>query len=225
MNSTRFMRIIPLQLGRLLAAPLAGCTATIWLTGCVTADHSGAAVVAQWNARFNANAGATPWSSAPTTSVRDFVYEGLAVKDYEYKRYVDLIRRGTSWSGFGAQTATIGLNTAGALTTSGTTKVLSGVAGAITGTSAAFSKNVLFDQSITTFVGRMDALRAEKLAHIQKRLTETDYGFAEAYRDIEDYGHKGSLDAALADVAKKSGIEEATAKGEIQPTASAKSKK
>jgi hypothetical protein len=198
--------------------------AAICLTGCATADHSGAAVVAQWNARFNENAGATPWSSAPTTSVRDFVYEGLAVKDYEYKKYVDLIRRGTSWSGFGAQVATIGLNTAGTLTTSGTTKVLSGIAGAITGSSAAFSKNVLFDQSITTFVGRMDALRAIKLNYIKQRLNGSDYGYAEAYRDIEDYGHQGSLDAALSDVAKKSGVEEAEAKGQVQAIPSSKPK-
>jgi len=175
---------------------------SIALTGCVNVDNSGAAVAAQWNARFN---GATPWSGgAPTMSVADFVYEGIAVKDYEYKRYVDLLRRGTSWSGFGAQTASIGLNTAGTLTTSGTTKILSGIAGAITGTSAAFGKNVLFDQSITTFIGRMDKLRVEKLSEIQNKLNSKSYryGYAEAYRDIQDYGHKGSLDAALTDVAK-----------------------
>src|SRR5205823_3605998 len=131
---------------------------------------------------------------------------------------VDLVRRGTSWSGFGAQTAAIGLNAAGTLTTSGTTKVLSGIAGAITGTSAAFSKNILFDQSISTFVGRMDALRATKLSEIEKRLASANYSYAEAYRDIEDYGHQGSLDAALADVSKKSGVEEAKAEGTVKAT-------
>jgi hypothetical protein len=170
---------------------------SVALTGCVNVDNSAAAVVAQWNWRFSNQA--PPWSGMPLT---DFVYEGIAVKDYEYKRYVDLLRRGTSWSGFGAQTASIGLNTAGTLTTSGTTKILSGIAGAITGTSAAFSKNVLFDQSITTFIGRMDKLREEKLTEIQNKLNSKSYGYAEAYRDIEDYGHKGSLDAALTDVAK-----------------------
>lgn len=170
---------------------------SIALTGCVSVDNSEAAVVTQWNWRFSHQA--PPWSGMPLT---DFVYEGIAVKDYEYKRYVDLLRRGTSWSGFGAQTASIALNTAGTLTTSGTTKILSGIAGAITGTSAAFSKNVLFDQSITTFIGRMDKLREEKLTEIQNKLNSKSYGYAEAYRDIEDYGHKGSLDAALTDVAK-----------------------
>lgn len=185
---------------------------SIALTGCVNVDTSGAAVAAQWNARFN---GTMPWSGTPMMTVPDFVYEGVAVKDYEYKRYVDLLRRGTSWSGFGAQTASIGLNTAGALTTSGTTKILSGIAGAVTGTSAAFSKNVLFDQSITTFIGRMDKLRAEKLTDIRNKLNNTSYryGYTEAYRDIEDYGHKGSLDAALTDVAANNATPTPTAAG------------
>jgi hypothetical protein len=196
-----------------------------WMTfsGCVSADRSGSAVVKQWNARFKNSNGedVTPWSGGtPTKTVREFVFEGIAVKDYEYKKYVDLIRRGTSWSGFGAQTAVLGLNAAGTLVSTETTKVLSAAAAGLTGTSAAFSKHILFDQSITTFVGRMDALRATKLEEIKKRLSESDYDFAEAYRDIEDYGRLGSLDAALTDVAKQSGVQEAVAKGDAQTTPS-----
>src|SRR5205807_5037767 len=133
-------------------------------------------------------------------SKREFVFEGIAVKDYEYKRYTELVRRGVSYGGFGAQAASIGLNAAGELTSSGTTKILSGIAGGITGTSAAFNKNVLFDQSITTFIAKMDALRATKLADIRTKLSKDnilDYSFAEAYRDIQDYGRQGTLDAAF----------------------------
>jgi hypothetical protein len=218
MNSPLSLSII---IKSLYPSALVGLLVAICLAGCATADHSGAAVVAQWNARFNraGGVGATPWSGgALTMSVPDFVYEGIAVKDYEYKKYVDLIRRGTSWGGFGAQTASIGLNAAGTLTTSGTTKVLSGIAGAVTGTSAAFGKNILFDQSISTFVGRMDALRTTKLEYIKGRLADKGYGCAEAYRDIQDYGHQGSLDAAFADVGKQAGVEQAVAKGEVTKT-------
>jgi hypothetical protein len=193
-----------------------------WMTfyGCASNDRSGRIVANEWNSHFKD--GTTPWSGgAATMSLPDFVYEGIAVKDYEYKKYVDLIRRGTSWSGFGAQTAVLGLNAAGTLVSTETTKVLSAAAAGLTGTSAAFSKHVLFDQSITTFVSRMDALRADKLAKIQDRLTHTNYGFAEAYRDVEDYGRLGSLDAALSDVAKQSGVQEAVAKGDAQVTPTA----
>ena len=173
------------------------------LGGCVTYDRSGQAVVNHWNRQFDATSGnglgKLPGNENMT--VEGFVYEGIAVKDYEYKKYVDLIRRGTSWGGFGAQAASIGLNAAVPLTGTGTGKTLAAIAGAITGTSAAFSKNILFDQSITIFVGRMDALRTAKLKEIKGKIGP-GYTFAEAYRDVQDYGYQGSLDAALANVSK-----------------------
>ena len=180
---------------------------------CTTEDYSGKAVAKHWNSLFDPK---MPWAGgANNLNVTDFVYQGIAVKDYEYKKYVDLIRRGTSWGNFGAQTAALGLNAAGTLVAADTTKILSAAAGALNGTSAAFSKNVLFDQSITTFVARMDAMRADKLTYIQNRLKDPNYGFAEAYRDIQDYGRLGSLDAALRDVAKQSGVAEGVAKGDL----------
>jgi len=39
------------------------------------------------------------------------------------------------------------------------------------------------------------------LAACQRDTTGRSYGNAESYRDIEGYGHKRSLDAALTDVA------------------------
>jgi hypothetical protein len=174
------------------------------LCSCVSYDKSGQAVVNHWNRQFGVTSGnglgSLPGNEEMT--VKEFLYEGIAVKDYEYKKYVTLIRRGTSWGGFGAQATTIGLNAAIPLTGTGTGKTLSAIAATITGSSAAFSKNILFDQSITVFVGRMDALRKAKLKEIQDRMDEGDYTFAEAYRDIQDYGYQGSLDAALANVSQ-----------------------
>ena len=181
------------------------------LSSCVSYDKSGQAVVNHWNRQFGVKSGNglghLPGNVEMT--VEEFLYEGIAVKDYEYKKYVTLIRRGTSWGGFGAQATTIGLNAAIPLTGTGTGKTLSAIAATITGSSAAFSKNILFDQSITVFVGRMDALRKAKLEQIQKRLAKGNYTFAEAYRDVQDYGYQGSLDAALANVSRST-PEEAT---------------
>ena len=142
--------------------PVCGCLALATLGSCVTVDKTPRSLADDWDSLGN-----PPWTNARFTSdangKTEFVFEGIAVKDYEYTRYTQLIRRGVSYGGLAAQAASVGLNTAGALTTSGTTKILSGAAGAVTGTSAAFSKNVLFDQSITTFIAKMDALRAKKL--------------------------------------------------------------
>ncbi len=176
------------------------------LPACTTVrDQSEVRVVAHWNDRF---AGPYPLAEGgdPATR-RAFTYEGIAVKDYEYRRYVDTIRRGVSWSGFGAQAIAIGLNTAGSLATGGATQILAGAAGAVTGTNAAFSRNVLFDQSITTFISKMAALRAAKLAEIERHLEDDsvkDYSFAQAYRDVQVYGNLGTLDAALAAIASNS---------------------
>jgi len=192
------------------------CIVLIFFSSCVSVDNTQRRLADHWN-----NVAYPPWANfaSDANGKREFVFEGIAVKDYEYKRYIELIRRGVSYGGFGAQAASIGLNAAGALTTSGTTKILSGAAGAITGTSAAFNKNVLFDQSITTFIAKMDALRAIKLEAIKKNLEPENtatYSLAEAYRDVEDYGHQGTLDAAFADVAKQSGVQQAEAKKQVK---------
>jgi len=193
-----------------------GCLVLATLASCVTVDETPRKVADHWN-----RLATPPWASfiPDANGKREFVFEGIAVKDYEYTRYTALIRRGVSYGGLAAQAASIGLNTAGALTTSGTTRILSGAAGAVTGTSAAFSKNVLFDQSITTFIAKMDALRTKKLKEIKRNLGPKKidaYSFAQAYRDIQDYGHQGTLDAAFADIAKQSGVQQAEAKGEVE---------
>jgi len=192
------------------------CIVSIFFSSCVSVDNTQRSLADHWN-----KVAYPPWANfaSDANGKREFVFEGIAVKDYEYKRYTELIRRGVSYGGFGAQAASIGLNAAGALTTSGTTKILSSAAGAITGTSAAFNKNVLFDQSITTFIAKMDALRAIKLEAIQKNLEPKNtatYSLAEAYRDIEDYGYQGTLDAAFADVAKQSGVQQAEARKQVE---------
>ena len=197
---------------------LGTCIVLAALSSCVSVDKTPRKLADHWNTLSN-----PPWAGLPpdAASKREFVFEGIAVKDYEYKRYTELVRRGVSYGGFGAQAASIGLNAAGELTSSGTTKILSGIAGGITGTSAAFNKNVLFDQSITTFIAKMDALRATKLADIRTKLSKDnilDYSFAEAYRDIQDYGRQGTLDAAFADVAAQAGVQKEEAEAKATPT-------
>ncbi len=190
------------------------CTAVI---GCVSVDNTQKHVADHWNSNSK-----LPWSNVPTTpnGIREFVYEGIAVKDFEYQRYTTLIRRGVSYGGFGAQAVAIGLSAAGGLVT-GSAQVLSGAASAVNGGSAAFDKHVLYDQSITVLIAKMDALRAKKLADIQDSLKQQNidiYTLAQAYRDVEDYGHQGTLDAALSGVAKEAGVQQAEAKGEVKPT-------
>jgi hypothetical protein len=191
------------------------------LLSCVTIDKSDKRLVADWNARVSGSGRTSdcPWSgfTPDVNGKREFVYEGLAVKDYEYRRYVLFIRRSVSWGGFGADAAAIGLSTAGSLVSSAS-KVLSGASAAVTGSQASFNKNILFDQSITTFISQMDALRTTKLAEITAKLESDkigEYSLAEAYRDLEEYGRVGTLDAALSEVGKKAGNQQKQATTQI----------
>jgi hypothetical protein len=146
----------------------------------------------------------TWWTQAyPRKS--EFIYLGIAAKDYEYANYTRTLRRGTTWSEFGSETAVLGLSGAGTVLTGGVTNVLHAASGTVTGVNSSFNKNILFDQSITTFIARMDSLREAKLDQIETKLKtkEHSYSYAEAMRDIEDYGHKGLLDSALGDIAKQ----------------------
>ena len=103
----------------------------------------------------------TPGGGAIATD--PFVFRMKAVKDYEYGNYVTNLRRGTSWGDFGSDSVKIILDSLVALTGGTETKAALGAASAgVTGATASIKKNVLFDQSITTFITKMDALRLSK---------------------------------------------------------------
>jgi hypothetical protein len=84
-------------------------------------------------------------------------------KEYEYNNYVTNLRRGTTWGEFGSDSVKIVLDSLVALTGGTETKAALGAASAgVTGATASIKKNVLFDQSITTFITKMDTLRLNK---------------------------------------------------------------
>ena len=154
------------------------------------------------------------------TASESFVFRVKAVKDYEYYNYVTNLRRGTSWGEFGSDSVKIVLDSLVALTGGTETKAALGAASAgVTGATASIKKNVLFDQSITTFITKMDTLRLNKwndilckLGRCKDHLPDYRYTVAEAFVDFEEYGRCGTLDAALRDVATKTSEEDKKAK-------------
>jgi len=149
-----------------------------------------------------------------------FVFRMKGVKDYEYGNYVTNLRRGTSWGEFGSDSVKIILDSLVALTGGTETKAALGAASAgVTGATASIKKNVLFDQSITTFITKMDTLRLNKwndilckMGRCKDHLPAQGYTVAEAFVDFEEYGRCGTLDAALRDVAAKTSEEDKKAK-------------
>jgi hypothetical protein len=150
---------------------------------------------------------------APATDA--LVFRMKAVKDYEFGNYVRNLRRATSWGEFASDSVKIILDSLVAVTGGEGTKAALGAASAgVTGATTSIKKNVLFDQSITTFITKMDALRLNKWNDILCKLNRcpkvpapASYTVAEAFTDLEEYGRCGTLDAALRDVDAKASAE------------------
>lgn len=174
--------------------------------------------------------GATPGTSSflppeGSPGARDaFIFHIKEVKDYEYDNYVLNLRRGTSWGEVGSDSVKIILDSLVAVTGDASTKAALGAASAgVTGATASIKKNVLFDQTITTFITTMDAMRLSKWNDILCKMgrgTSADckqlpkgytYTVAEAFNDLQEYGRSGNLDAALRGLAKDATNAKATA--------------
>ena len=166
------------------------------------------------------DAGIGGFPPGDTVATGSFIFRLKAIKDYEYYNYVTNLRRGTSWGEFGSDSVKIVLDSLVAVTGSAGTKAALGAASAgVTGATTSIKKNVLFDQSITTFITKMDTLRLNKwndilckLGRCPGHLPDYTYTVAEAFVDMEEYGRCGTLDAALRDVAANAGDEDKKAR-------------
>jgi hypothetical protein len=162
-----------------------------------------------------------PYADVPATRAarNDFINQYIAVKDVQYHNYVKALRRGISYSNWGTDIAKLTVDAFGVLTGTAATKAaLAAASGGITGATASFKKDVLFDESVPIFVAKMDALRADVLTEIEtkKSNSPSQYPLSEAFNDVERYGWSGSLDAALASMNAQSGNEKITKEDELK---------
>jgi hypothetical protein len=185
------------------------------LNGCAGPmnDRIGKTMYTKWTAEYTDSA--TPYENIGG-DLDAFVFKMKAIKDYEYGNYVTNLRRGTSWGEFGSDSVKIILDSLIAVTGSEGTKAALGAASAgLTGATTSIKKNVLFDQSITTFITKMDTLRLNKWSEILCRMGRgpascgqgRPYTGAEAFGDLQEYGRCGTLDAALRAIDAKTSAE------------------
>jgi hypothetical protein len=121
--------------------------------------------------------------------------------------------RQTREAGFAVTLATLGLSTAGALASNGTSQILSGVAGALTGSRAAFEQEVLAERTLLAIHTAMRGNRVAVLARIRRGLRQsiTDYPLAAGLSDVEDYYFAGTLLGALVGITEALGVQSAEA--------------
>ncbi|MEN3370199.1 MAG: hypothetical protein V7609_2342 [Verrucomicrobiota bacterium] len=187
------------------------------LTGCAGAmnDTGGKYVHDQWLADVRTGRISEVPNDLNAAATPAFVFRMKAVKDYEFGNYVRNLRRATSWGEFASDSVKIILDSLVAVTGGVGTKAALGAASAgVTGATTSIKKNVLFDQSITTFITKMDGLRLAKWNDILCKLGRcpgtprlASYTVAEAFADLEEYGRCGSLDAALRGIDAKANEE------------------
>lgn len=179
------------------------------LAGCLTALQDGPTRLYTPQEEAQATRAALPdlvalynASSEPSrTAVRnEIIGQRLHVIDVMFAQYDEALTKESQEAGFLADATSQGLNTAGALITPAqTTKILSGVAGAVTGVKGAYQSDIVVAKTIQIVQAQMQANRDMVLSRILTRMRETTatYPLSIALTDLEDYYRAGTFTEGL----------------------------
>jgi hypothetical protein len=128
--------------------------------------------------------------------------------DIQFSAFEEDLFRQAREAGFAATVTTLGLTAAGAVAGGGTTQVLSAIAAGITGSRAAFEREVLAERTVLAIHTSMRANRMIVLARIRQGLTQSvsQYPLAAGLTDVEDYYFQGTVLGALIGITKAVGV-------------------
>lgn len=129
--------------------------------------------------------------------------------DVRFSEFEQDLFRQTREAGFAATVVTLGLNAAGALTGTTTTQILSGIAGGITGSRAAFEKEVLAEKTLLAIHTAMRANRTKVAVRLRQGLRQSlkDYPVGVALSDLESYYQAGTILGALVGITEVVGAD------------------
>ncbi|MGH6709244.1 MAG: hypothetical protein ACREEK_09765 [Bradyrhizobium sp.] len=119
----------------------------------------------------------------------DWIAARMYAIDIQYTTYEAALTKERQNVGFGATVATLGLTTASGLLTPVVTKnVLTGLAGVVTGSRAAYDNDILFAHSVQWIQSQMRTQRVIVSQRILRgtRLSTIEYSLAAALTDLED---------------------------------------
>lgn len=133
--------------------------------------------------------------------------------DLQFATFEDELFRQSREMGFGATIATLGIDAAGAVAGGGTSRILSAISGGITGSRAAFEREVLAERTILAIHTAMRANRSLVLARIREGLRRDAgaYPLGAALTDVEDYYFAGTILGALIGITQAVGVQAAEA--------------
>lgn len=126
----------------------------------------------------------------------------MYVTDLQFSAFEETLFRGTREAAFGATLATLGLTSAAAVATGGTSQALSGTAALVIGGREAFQKEVLAERTVVAIHTAMRARRSQVAARILDglRLPITSYPLSLGLRDLNDYYDAGTVLGALVGI-------------------------
>ena len=130
----------------------------------------------------------------------EYIGESMKYTNRQYYDYETRLTQDRQRIGFGLGVTSIGLSTAGSLSPAGdTARILSGVAGAVTGVKGQYESEVLFAKTLQIIQAQMRANRDTVAAHIftGMKLSTRDYPLSMAEADLEDFYGSGTLTAGL----------------------------
>lgn len=139
----------------------------------------------------------------------EFVHGVMFLIDLEYEFATDRMHGVQTWVGAAADVTSIALDAAATLSTGFAARLLAGLSGVTTASWAAFDRNVFADRSVSAIVTKMDALRAEQRARIDRQLQlgDAQYPLWRALSDVADYFLFGSPVKAIDAIANDAAME------------------
>jgi hypothetical protein len=128
--------------------------------------------------------------------------------DIRFSEFEETMFRETRTGGFGATLATLGLTTAAAASSGGTSQVLAGISAFIIGGREAFQKEILAERTVVAIHTAMRSRRAEVALRLRTGLQQPlpQYPLATALGDLNDYYNAGTVLGALVGITETVGV-------------------
>lgn len=122
------------------------------------------------------------------------------------------------WAGFGATLVALGLTTAGSLSGTGSAQALSAAAAGVTGSRAAYEKDILADRTLLAIDAAMHAQRDIIALNIRNGLAKAaqDYPLGTALSDLDAYYRAGTVLGALSAVTQTAGAQAEAAQSRLR---------
>jgi hypothetical protein len=139
--------------------------------------------------------------------------------DVRWAHYADSLNATVTTGITTVDAVSLGLSTAGTLTPTGTTQILSAIVAGLNGLKATANQDLLYKNSITLILLQMKKDRASWATVIQKQLDATGGGYKnmfEAASDLYAYYRAGSWNEAIMSMQSDAGAQEAACQAELK---------